>query len=237
MKTKFLILIAVCLIATLPLTGQETAEPEMAKHEMAAEMPGTITEAERAELVEVLEESRSELEALAAHATGDDWNWKPAEDRWSVGEVVEHLVLTEEGFQGMVAGSLEGGMDPEWQATLGGPGVSGIVAMMKDRSQKFQAPAEFVPTGEPSREELLGRFAALRAKSLDFVRSTHAPIKQHTAEGPAGKMNVHQWMAFCGAHNLRHNLQIKEVFQAMHHGDGDSDSESDSQDSESDSKG
>ncbi len=234
MKHKIQFALAAALVATLVAATssralEEAEEMATEMKEMETETDGTLGDDERAELVQVLEESRSELEALAAQATGDAWSWKPAEDRWSVGEVVEHLVLTEEGFQGMVAGAIEAGPSPEWQATLAGPDVPGIVAMMKDRSQKFQAPEQFVPTGEASREELLARFASLRAKSLDFVRSTHAPIKQHTAAGPAGTMNVHQWMAFCGAHNLRHNLQIAEVLEAMHGGGEDEGEDTDTE--------
>ena len=62
--------------------------------------------------------------------------------------------------------------------------------------------------------ELLEKFGMLRARTLDYVRTTDAPLKGYTAEGPAGKMNAHQWIGLIGAHTLRHNAQIAEA-QAM----------------------
>lgn len=180
----------------------------------AAEHQANLTDDDRTELIGWLEQSRQELEELAALSTGDAWSTKPAEDRWSVGEVVEHLVLAEEGIFGQAMSALASEADPEWEALTAMPAAN-LVAMMKDRTQKFQAPPQFVPTGESERLELLARFAAARSKTLDFARTTQAPLKQHTAAGPAGKMNAHQWLVLIAAHNLRHNLQIIEAQEQL----------------------
>lgn len=165
---------------------------------------------ERARLVDMLEASRSATEALAAQAMGDRWAEKPAEDRWSVGEVIEHLALAEERLFGMVHAALGSEPAADW-TTVAGQGIDGLVTMVQDRSQKFQAPDELSPTGEAGRADVLARYAAARVKTLDFVRATQLPVKQHTATGPPGTMNVHQWLALVAAHNLRHNKQIEEV--------------------------
>ncbi len=62
-----------------------------------------------------------------------------------------------------------------------------------------------------TRLQLLELFAQLRARTLDYVRTTNAPLKGYTAEGPPGKLNAHQWLALIGAHILRHNAQIAEA--------------------------
>ena len=173
-----------------------------------------LTDDERSELVEILEKSRSELEELAAKTDEAHWLEKPDPERWSVGEVVEHLVLAEESLFGMVTAALEGEADPEW-AQIAANGTGDLVNTVQDRTQKFQAPEILQPKGETPRDELLARYAALRTKTLDFVRSTQAPVKRHTAAGPPGKMNVHQWLALMGAHNLRHNQQIAEVIDGF----------------------
>lgn len=175
---------------------------------------GHLSDDERAHLIDLLESSRSELEAMVAQAGEDVWNHRTDPDRWSVGEVVEHLLLAEEGFYGMLTGAMAGEMDPEW-AAVAANGVEGVVNLVQDRTQKFQAPEGLTPSGKLSREEALTRYAAARIKMLDLVRSTQAAVKMYTIEGPPGTMNVQQWMALCGAHNLRHNQQIQDGLDAL----------------------
>lgn len=174
----------------------------------------TITDAERAELITLLEDSRRQLEELTAHSSGEAWSQAPAEGKWSVGEVVEHLAMTEEGILGMAQGALTGEQDPEWE-TVADTTIQQLVGILGDRTQKFQAPESLQPAGEMSREEALAKYAAARAKTLDYVRTVDGPLKAHTAEGPAGKMNAHQWLGLIGAHNLRHNAQIEEAMKMV----------------------
>ena len=196
LRRVLLPLLSVLLAALVPLA--------------APAQESTLSDAERAELITLLEDSRRQFEELTALSTGEIWLQAPAEDKWSVGEVAEHLVLAEEGVLAMAQGALASDADPEWE-TVAATSVEQLVAMLGDRSQKFPAPEPFQPKGEMSRAEVLEAFGKLRARTLDFVRTTDAPLKAHTAEGPAGKMNVHQWLGIIGAHNLRHNAQIVEA--------------------------
>ena len=199
-NTKFLVLclVALTLCWSLPASAGD----------------GHLSDDERAFVVKMLEDSRSELEGLAAQADAEVWHQRTDPDRWSVGEVVEHLLLAEEGFYGMLTGALAGEQDAEWEA-VAATGVDGLVGMVQDRTQKFQAPDDLTPSGELSREESLARYAAARAKMLDLVRSTDAEVKKYTIEGPPGTMNIQQWLALCGAHNLRHNRQIQDVLDGL----------------------
>lgn len=175
---------------------------------------GTFSAEERRHIVELLETSRSELESLAAQADASAWNQRTDPERWSVGEVVEHLVLAEEAFHGMITGALAGEPNPDWKA-VAAAGVEGVETLVQDRSQKFQAPEGLVPSGKWERDEALARYAKARARLLDVARSTDAAVKQFTIEGPPGTMNVQQWMALAGAHNLRHNQQIQDVLSEL----------------------
>lgn len=185
-------------------TGGSTA-PEISPH---------LSVDERAHLVDLLTSSRDELEALAAQAQGDLWSQKPAEDKWSAGEVVEHLALAEEMFLGMLGDMLGGEADPDWK-TIAAGGTEALETNLQDRSQKFQAPEMLQPKAEASRQELLERFAKARTMMLDLVRSTDAPVKEFTYAGPPGKLNAQQWLALAGSHTLRHNQQIREALDMV----------------------
>lgn len=171
---------------------------------------GTLTAEERGEIVDLLVASRAHVEELVANTPADQWATKPGEGRWSVGEVVEHLILSEPVLRGLALGALETPANLEWE-TVAATTTAQLVANLADRSQKFQAPEMLQPTGELARDEALRRFSGERAVTLDFIRSTSAPLKVHTATGPPGTMNVAQWLALVGAHTQRHAAQIEEV--------------------------
>jgi hypothetical protein len=175
---------------------------------------GSLTAAERTELLELLERSEKETEKLIAATADETWAVKPAEDRWSVGEVVEHLALVEQGTLALATGALEGEEQVNWEV-IAAQGVAGLVKGLQDRSQKFQAPEGFAPQGEMKRQEVVKLYADARAKTRELVTKTKAQVKRYTAEGPPGTMNVHQWLALIGAHNLRHNQQIVEVQEQL----------------------
>lgn len=173
-----------------------------------------LTDAERAELIDVLERSKAEFDRLVAGAGGDAWARKPAPDRWSVGEVAEHLLLSEGVVRARVQAVLDSDPDADWQAAAALE-VATIVATVSDRSQKFQAPERVQPKSELGREEVLARFAAARAETLRYVAETAAPLKQHTSESPVlGRFNAAHWLGFIAAHNFRHNQQIAEIVAA-----------------------
>lgn len=177
---------------------------------LPSEPQPSFTDAERDAIVALMEASRSETELLAARATGDVWNMKPAPDRWSVGEVVEHLARAEEVIFGLAMSAFEGEPSLEWQ-TSAEAGSETLLQTVRDRSQKFQAPEMLVPTGEKNRHETLRWYAANRADTLDFVLSTEADVKAYFAQGPPGLMSVDKWMTLIAGHNQRHNDQIREV--------------------------
>lgn len=174
---------------------------------------GSLSAEEQAQLLELLERSRAETEAIIADATGDAWSEKPAEGAWSAGEVLEHVAMAEAGLRALAQMALAGDEDPAWAES--DSGIEGILGMMSDRSQKFQAPDTFQPKGAMSREEVLAMYASERAKTIDLFRTAAGgAVKKHTYQGPPGKLNVQQWLGMIGAHNLRHNEQMKEAVAA-----------------------
>lgn len=179
---------------------------------LAASGAGLSAE-ERTGLVAALESSLRDFEELVADVSDEEWLRKPAPEKWSVGEVAEHILLSERLLFGSIQETLEGEPDPDWEAATEGK-MERIEQFMPDRSIKAQAPGPLEPTGELGREECLAAFAAARAETLDFVRGTELEIKRFTRPHPAdffGELNVHQWLHFMAAHHGRHNLQIAEV--------------------------
>jgi hypothetical protein len=169
-----------------------------------------MTEAERTELVELLLTSEHEFMQQLEGLNERQWSFKLGPDRWSVGEVVEHIVLADGVLFDTATKSLTGPPDAQWNATLSK--TEALRRTLPDRSHRVDAPGVSQPRRAMPREELLSRFIDQRARVLKYARETDAPLKAHTAANPFfGSLNAHQWLLYIPLHNLRHNRQIAEV--------------------------
>ncbi|HXE90687.1 MAG TPA: DinB family protein [Terriglobales bacterium] len=158
-----------------------------------------------------LAETREKFLASINGLSEAQWKFKPAADRWSVGEVSEHVTKAEEMFQGMVRKMMESPADPAQakEATLK---EANIVKMVPDRSTKFQAPDPLKPTGRwPTQTALVADFERMRKENADYLAANYDGMRQRVQAGPPGTMDGVQWMVFMAAHLKRHTAQIEEV--------------------------
>jgi uncharacterized damage-inducible protein DinB len=179
----------------------------------SADLAPTLTSAERAELVVLLEQARDETLELVRSVRGEDWSHKPGEGRWSVADVVEHIVLAEAVIRQNIDEIMGSEVDPDWP-TIDAISLSAILGPIADRSKKFQAPEPIQPKGQLSRQALLDRLRSERQATIDWVRTTDAPLKSHTGMSPFGQTaSARHWIAFIAGHNGRHNQQIAEILE------------------------
>ena len=71
-----------------------------------------------------------------------------------------------------------------------------------------------MPKGKFTRAQIMSRYGADRARTLEFVHKTEFPLNEHTAEHPFpifNTLSAYQWLIYIPLHNLRHNQQIAEV--------------------------
>jgi DinB superfamily len=191
------------LVGAAPATASFTAAAQPAPE-------ATMTAAERAEVIELLQKSEHELEKAIAGLTDAQWTFKPGPDRWSVGEVVEHIVLADALLFETAITSLDSAVNPKWEGTLVKTNM--IRKAIPDRSRKVDAPAAIRPQQSMTRAALIARFKEQRSKALAYVRDTNKPLKAHTAPNPFfGDLNAHQWLLYIPLHHIRHNQQIAEV--------------------------
>jgi uncharacterized damage-inducible protein DinB len=172
-----------------------------------------MTDAERTKVLGWLEESRKEFLAAIDVASEAQWKWKPAPERWSVGEVAEHVVLAEASLFGNVKLALEKPADPDWETKTRGK-TQILESVMAQRMGKAQAPEAIVPAGKMTLAEVRKRFEAQRAEIVKFARETQAPLKEHLSPHPFpafNPLNAYQWLIYVPLHTMRHDKQIAEV--------------------------
>src|SRR5205807_2648908 len=134
-------LIMLSLMSVVPLTATDTH----------------MTVEERAKLLTWLEDSRKEFLSAIDGVTEQQWKWKPAADRWSVGEVAEHIVLAEAGLFANVKKAIASPANPSWEEQTKGK-TARLEAVLAPRLGKAQAPEAIVPKGGMTQDQVRERF-------------------------------------------------------------------------------
>jgi hypothetical protein len=167
---------------------------------------------DRAKLVQYLKTTRDQVLAEAAALNDAQWTFKPGPDRWSVGEVVEHLALAE-AFLFDVQQKVMAGPAATAEQRAGTQGQDEMVLkVIPDRTKKVNAPEPLQPTTRLGTQvEVVAAFTERRAKTLDYASKTTDDLRGRIASSPMGPLDAYQWLLFTAAHNERHLAQIREV--------------------------
>jgi hypothetical protein len=194
MKTKSLagVLIALLLMAAATISAQE------------------VTQAEKDKALQYLETTKKNVLEATKGLSEAQWNFKPAPDRWSVGQVMEHIAAAEDFLRTLdkekVMMAPAGDAARDWKKT-----DEGVMAMVPDRTNKLQAPEPLVPTNRfGSPEGSIKHFVESRATTEDFLKTTPG-LRDHVLDSPMGKLDGYEFVLLIAAHSERHTKQINEV--------------------------
>ncbi|NND71198.1 MAG: DinB family protein [Rhodothermales bacterium] len=202
---KWYLLPVLCLLV-FGSTGCTTDNPETDQSENYNEtVPPSMAD------LASLTAHRAEFMATLEGLTDEQLNFREAEDRWSILEIAEHIVKADEATAMALAAMVEAGPNPEIAPDSSLTAMQ-ISMMMSDRSQKFQAPDEFVPEGRfTSAEDAMAAFDANHQVFKDASMSDH-DLGSHYMPHPAiGVINASNWIAFSTAHGQRHIDQMVQV--------------------------
>ncbi len=169
-----------------------------------------LTQTDRERGMAYLQQTRDGVVAATKGLSEAQMKFKPAADRWSVAETLEHIALVEDLiFQNVTEKIMKA---PPGAADRDTAKIDAMVlAVIPDRSRKAQAPPPVVPTGRWTPAETLDHFLKSRAKTVAFLEAT-PDLREHVAESPLKQpMDAYQWLLFMGAHSERHTKQILEV--------------------------
>lgn len=172
-----------------------------------------ITAGERTKVLGYLEDSRKEFLASIDGVTEEQWKWKPAPERWSVGETAEHIILAEAALFASVKKAVASSPNPDWAEKTKGK-TEFIESVMAPRKGKATAPEPIVPTGKLTLAEVRETFLKQREEIVKFATETQVALKEHTVDHPFpvfGTLNAYQWLIYIPLHTERHDKQIAEV--------------------------
>ena len=170
-----------------------------------------ITSDERQRLTRRLEETRDHLLRLTRNLTPEQLDYKPAADRWSVAENLEHLTIAEGRVVARVEDTVRGSVDPSRRSAWEGR-EEALMQAVEDRGSRFQAPDFIQPKGQWRHQELFRQLEAARLRTLEFAATTNAGLRQHFFPHPVfGELDCYQWLLIAGSHFERHRRQIEEI--------------------------
>jgi hypothetical protein len=169
-----------------------------------------VTNAEREKALRYLNETRTGVIEAVKGLSDAQFNFKPAPDRWSVAEVLEHIAVTEDLITTGIRAKLEKAPAPP--ADRDAKRVDAmILSKMPDRSTKAQAPPPIVPNGRWTPAAALDHFLASRQQTIEWLKAD-TDLRGHLAPHPAfGPLDGYEWILAIAGHSERHTKQILEV--------------------------
>lgn len=178
---------------------------------------GAQTKAEKEALIKLLKQSQSDLRKAVKGLNEEQLKWKPAPERWSVRECVEHLALTEDFLKQLIHEKVMVAPAAPGKKTAAQikEGDDMLYQRIPDRSQKAQAPEPVRPGGTTtwnSFKDTLSSFNTRRKATVEEVKSSKTDLRAHMMDSPLMKdMDAYQWYLLIALHTQRHTAQAKEV--------------------------
>jgi DinB superfamily len=175
-----------------------------------------LTAADRTKGTIYLTESRDCVFGATKVLSDAQWHFKPAPERWSIAELVEHLTLTEDYFVEKLDTELK---KPPVDDTSRDPKSTDelIFSKIPDRTAKFKAPPMIIPTGRWSPADPLTRFQK-DYDHLATILASSPDLRRHMLDLPpiGQKADAYEMILAVAGHNERHVKQMLEVKADAH---------------------
>src|SRR2546427_569379 len=138
-----------------------------------------LTQADRERSVKYLQQTRDGVVGATKGLSEAQMKFKPAPDRWSVAETLEHIALAEDFL-------LQNFREKTMKAPRGPPAGAPektppcVVPIIRARRQRAKAPPHWAPRSRWTPAETLDHFLKSRAKTIGFLEST-PDLRNHVA--------------------------------------------------------
>ena len=181
----------------------------------ASALAQQLTQADKEKTLQYLESTKKGVLDATKGLSPAQWNFKPAPDRWSIAECMEHIAASEDFIRGNITNNImkaPAAPDRDVSKT-----DAGILANVVDRSNKVQAPEPLKPSNRfGSPQAAIDHFVESRAQTEEFLKTT-PDLRAHAIDAPGGgegtrpKWDAYEFVLLIAAHSERHTKQILEV--------------------------
>jgi uncharacterized damage-inducible protein DinB len=164
-------------------------------------------------IVENLACAQEELLRAADAVPAEQWKTRPAEGRWSAGELVGHLSAIEMAILSRADKLLQ--KPPKLVPFYKRFHVPMMI--VEKRVIRRKAPSTVEPQMVGAKEEMLAEIRGVRERTLAFIEETRGrDLSRYNMPHPfLGNLNAYDWLQFIASHEIRHTKQMREIAQAL----------------------
>jgi len=165
-----------------------------------------MTQREREHLVAHLQMTGSWLPDEVSSLSPVQVNFRSAPGKWTVAEVVEHLVIAEPNYWKL----FHDGMNHSPKVLKEKASDADVLWYGIDRTRHEKTPARQDPQGQKINiTEALATYGKLHSTMLEYVMNTSDDLRAHVV--PEWGVDAYQCLLEISTHEQRHILQIREI--------------------------
>jgi len=162
-----------------------------------------------ATIIKNLARAQNELLRAAEAVPADQWKTRPAEGRWSAGELICHLNAVERAILSRADKLLQ-------KPPKSAPFYKWFhipMMIVEARVIRRKAPTAIEPHMVHEKEEMLAELQDARERTLAFIEETKGrDLSQYNMPHPfLGTLNAYEWLQFIASHEIRHMKQMREI--------------------------
>ena len=171
-------------------------------------------------IVDEAEKNNENARHLVSGLRDDQLNWKPAPERWSIAQCLDHLTVTSSKFDPYFTAALAGGRE-KWRVTAAPPyrptliGGWLIKQVMPETGRNLPAPKVFRPSESSAISDALESFLKQQEKFLGFVRATggvdYNKTRLRSPVTPLMRYSLGDAYVVTVVHGQRHLAQARRV--------------------------
>lgn len=167
---------------------------------------------DKAFVLNYLEETGQYLVKMLEGVDQKSWNFRPADNKWTIGETAEHILSSEKKQLAHIKQVLAT-QEPDASKVSDIPSFDVLLTRLHNRyTYKVKTIAELEPNGEwISKREFISAFQENRRNLINFISSTDAPLHQYFTPTPVGTVDLLQFATVAAGHGARHTLQVEEI--------------------------
>jgi hypothetical protein len=164
------------------------------------------------------ERIRVRLRELLSALTPEQTSTLPADEKWTIAEIVEHISIVDEGALRICSKLLREAQGAN-QTSDGSATIS--AAFLDEASKsvgvKLEAPDRVKPSGEKSIEDSLAKLDATSelAREMRTLFETVGGTDPKFPHPYFGDLSAQEWLALKGGHEMRHIKQIEKVLSKI----------------------
>jgi hypothetical protein len=184
-------------------------------------VPQDLRQASLARLIEATAVVVNEISQRFGPLTTEQLNWKPSADEWSIGQCLDHLIVTDSQYCPIFEQVVQGNRTTKFLERMPLlPKLSGDMlfrASHPDTARPIKNPAIFAPTSSSVDPEIVPKFRAHQEQLVGLMEaSSTLPVEQIIISSPVSKLIVlrmadayriivaHQFLHLLQADRLRH---------------------------------